>query len=39
MASNESAVEIQGEGVLADIARELLSVMRRDVRTDWNGAR
>ncbi|WP_232082443.1 type I restriction endonuclease subunit R [Arthrobacter sp. SO5] len=35
VASNESAVEVQGEGVLADIARELVSVMRRDVRTDW----
>lgn len=32
---NESAVEIQGEGILADIARELVAVMRRDVRTDW----
>ncbi|MET3811760.1 type I restriction enzyme R subunit [Arthrobacter sp. UYEF3] len=35
VASNESAVEVQGEGILADIARELVSVMRRDVRTDW----
>lgn len=35
VASNESAVEVQGEGVLADIARELVSVMRRDIRTDW----
>ncbi|MGX1160750.1 type I site-specific restriction-modification system R (restriction) subunit [Pseudarthrobacter sp. SLBN-100] len=35
VAQNESAVEVQGEGVLADIARELVSVMRRDVRTDW----
>ena len=32
---NQSAVEVQGEGVLADIARELVAVMRRDVRTDW----
>ncbi|MCW4465645.1 type I restriction endonuclease subunit R [Glutamicibacter sp. MNS18] len=32
---NESAVEIQGEGVLAEIARQLVQVMRRDVRTDW----
>jgi type I restriction enzyme R subunit len=32
---NESAVEVQGIGVLADIARELVAVMRRDVRTDW----
>jgi len=35
VALNESAVEHQGEGVLADIARELVAVMRRDVRTDW----
>ncbi|MCZ2402013.1 type I restriction endonuclease subunit R [Paenarthrobacter sp. Z7-10] len=35
VASNQSAVEVHGEGVLADIARELVSVMRRDVRTDW----
>ncbi len=35
VAQNESAVEVQGEGILADIARELVSVMRRDVRTDW----
>ncbi|MDJ0355600.1 type I restriction endonuclease subunit R [Paenarthrobacter sp. PH39-S1] len=32
---NESAVEVQGEGVLAEIARQLVQVMRRDVRTDW----
>ena len=35
VASNESAVDAQGEGVLAEIARELVAVMRRDVRTDW----
>ncbi len=35
VAQNESAVEVQGEGVLAQIARELVEVMRRDVRTDW----
>ena len=35
VASNESAVELQGEGVLAAIARDLVAVMRRDVRTDW----
>ncbi|MGG5171410.1 type I restriction endonuclease subunit R [Pseudarthrobacter sp. J1738] len=35
VAANESAVEVQGEGILADIARELVEVMRRDVRTDW----
>lgn len=35
VAQNESAVSVQGEDVLAQIARELVSVMRRDVRTDW----
>ena len=35
VAQNESAVREQGPGVLADIARELVAVMRRDVRTDW----
>ncbi len=35
VASNESAVDVQGEDVLAEIARELVAVMRRDVRTDW----
>lgn len=35
VAQNESAVELQGESVLASIARELVDVMRRDVRTDW----
>jgi type I restriction enzyme, R subunit len=32
---NQSAVEQQGEGKLADIARQLVTVMRRDTRTDW----
>ncbi len=31
---NESALAM-GEGVLAQIARDLVRVMRRDVRTDW----
>jgi len=35
VATNESAIAIQGEDVLAEIARELVAVMRRDVRTDW----
>ncbi|GAA2015151.1 DUF3387 domain-containing protein [Nakamurella flavida] len=35
VAENESAVQVQGEGVLADIARELVTVMQRDIRTDW----
>ncbi|BCN62846.1 DEAD/DEAH box helicase [Prescottella equi] len=35
VAQNESAVEEQGEGKLADIARDLVAVMRRDASTDW----
>ncbi|NMR20464.1 type I restriction endonuclease subunit R [Cellulomonas fimi] len=35
VAANESAVEVQGEGVLATIARELVAIMRNDVKTDW----
>jgi len=35
VAQNESAVEVQGDGKLAEIARGLVEVMRRDVRTDW----
>jgi type I restriction enzyme R subunit len=35
VATNESAVCLQGEDVLAQIARELVAVMRRDVKTDW----
>lgn len=32
---NESAVIEMGDDVLGQIARELVQVMRRDVRTDW----
>lgn len=35
VATNESAVELQGEGVLAQIARDLVAIMQRDVKTDW----
>ncbi|MEV4056770.1 type I restriction endonuclease subunit R [Amycolatopsis sp. NPDC049688] len=35
VSSNESAVDLQGEDILAQIARELVSVMTRDVKTDW----
>ncbi|WP_461104943.1 type I restriction endonuclease subunit R [Tessaracoccus terricola] len=35
VSANESAVELQGEDILAEIARELVGVMRRDVKTDW----
>jgi len=35
VSSNESAVKLQGEDILAEIARELVGVMRRDIKTDW----
>ncbi len=35
VAQNESAVLEQGHDVLAQIARDLVGIMRRDVRTDW----
>ena len=35
VALNQSAVQEQGAGMLAEIARQLVGVMRRDVRTDW----
>ena len=35
VAQNESAVDVMGEGVLAQIARDLVAVMQRDIRTDW----
>ncbi|RBY81697.1 DEAD/DEAH box helicase [Geodermatophilus sp. TF02-6] len=35
VSSNESAVDLQGSDVLANIARDLVAVMRRDVKTDW----
>ena len=35
VSTNESAVAVQGQDVLAQIARELVDVMRRDVKTDW----
>ncbi|MFD7161558.1 type I restriction endonuclease subunit R [Kribbella sp. NPDC059898] len=35
VSTNESAVEVQGEDVLAQIARDLVEVMRRDIKTDW----
>ena len=36
VAANESAVEVQGEDVLAQIARELVGVLRRDIKVDWS---
>lgn len=35
VSANESAVELHGEDILAQIARELVGVMRRDIKTDW----
>lgn len=35
VSQNESASLAFGEGTLAQIARELVEVMRRDTRTDW----
>lgn len=35
VSTNESAVELQGEDVLARIARQLVQVMQRDTKTDW----
>ncbi|MEV0623562.1 type I restriction endonuclease subunit R [Nonomuraea sp. NPDC050404] len=35
VAQNSSAVDVMGEGVLADIARDLVKAMKRDVTTDW----
>lgn len=35
VAQNESAVTEMGDDVLADIARDLVKVLRRDVTTDW----
>jgi len=35
VSSNESAVELQGDAILAEISRELVHIMQRDVKTDW----
>ncbi|MBY6685144.1 type I restriction endonuclease subunit R [Rhodococcus sp. BP-149] len=35
VATNESAVELQGDKVLAEIARELVGIMQRDTKFDW----
>ncbi|WP_109508660.1 type I restriction endonuclease subunit R [Nocardioides speluncae] len=35
IAANESAAELMEDDVLAQIARELIEIMRRDVKTDW----
>lgn len=35
VSQNDSAVQLMGDDVLAEIARELVGVMQRDTRTDW----
>ncbi|QGP87685.1 HsdR family type I site-specific deoxyribonuclease [Gordonia sp. 135] len=35
VATNESAVEFQGDDVLAQIARDLVRIMQRDTKFDW----
>ena len=35
VSQNEAAVDVLGNDVLAEIARQLVATMRRDTRTDW----
>ena len=35
IADNDSALDVLGQDVLADIARQLVAMMRADVKTDW----
>lgn len=35
VAQNEAALDVMGDDVLAQIARDLVATMRRDIRTDW----
>ncbi|MGP5089315.1 type I restriction endonuclease subunit R [Brachybacterium tyrofermentans] len=35
VAQNPSAMDVMGDDVLAQIARELVATMQRDIRTDW----
>ena len=35
MGANDSARDLLGDDVLAQIARELVTIMRRDTSTDW----
>src|SRR5699024_9282738 len=35
VSANESAVELMGDETLAQIVRDLVATMRRDVKTDW----
>lgn len=36
VAANQSALDIMGQGKLADIARDLVKTLRRDLTTDWS---
>ena len=35
VAANDSAMEVLGQPVLGQIARELVEMLRRDAKTDW----
>lgn len=35
VAQNEAALDVMGDDVLAQIARDLVATMRRDIKTDW----
>uniref|UniRef100_UPI0026282FE2 type I restriction endonuclease subunit R n=1 Tax=Micropruina sp. TaxID=2737536 RepID=UPI0026282FE2 len=35
IADNQSALDVLGQDVLADMARQLVAMMRADVKTDW----
>lgn len=35
VAQNEVSVDVMGDDVLAQIARDLVATMRRDIKTDW----
>ena len=35
VSTNESATELMDDEVLAEIARQLVSMLRRDAKTDW----
>lgn len=35
ISQNKSAVDLQGPGILAEIARQLVALMKKDAKTDW----
>ncbi|MDO5512698.1 type I restriction endonuclease subunit R [Corynebacterium sp.] len=35
VALNESAIDVLGDDILAEISRSIVATMRRDIRTDW----